>query len=187
MPTHLKALHYRVLGELQLKQTSNRLGICGSTMSYSGNRIFRSALLIESAANISSIFPMLINPEYTLSWVVRGPAQITPAAKALTQWIAAFLVIATVPLLLSYPESGSGESASNVTARRRLTYTLMGAGEAALGLVTLSQYMAGDSGLTDQALLTATGMMGVFGAMRLFFLYGRPQWMEGQAELKKSQ
>jgi hypothetical protein len=63
----------------------------------------------------------------------------------------------------------------------------MGAGEAALGLVTLSQYMAGDSGLTDQALLTATGMMGVFGAMRLFFLYGRPQWMEGQAELKKSQ
>ena len=133
------------------------------------------------------MIPMLINPEYTLSWLVRGPAQVTPAAKSLTQWVAASLVIATAPLLLSYPEPGSGESASSVTARRRLTYTLMGTGEAALGLVTLSQYLAGDSGMTEQALLTATGMMGVFGAMRLFVLYGRPQWMEAEEGIKKSQ
>ena len=156
-------------------------------MSSNGNRIFRSALLIESAANISTIIPMLLYPDYVLSWLVKGPAQVTPAARTLTQWFGATLVLATAPLLLSYPEAASGESASNVTARRRLTYLAMGATEAALGVVTLSQYLTGDSGMTDQALLTATGMMVTFGAMRAFFLFAKPELMAAQEITKKSQ
>lgn len=156
-------------------------------MSSTGNRIFRSTLLIESAANISAIFPMVLYPEYVLSWLVRGPAQITPAAKSLTQLFGGILVLATAPLLLSYPEPASGESASNVTARRRLSYLAMGATEATLGLVTLSQYLAGDSGMTDQALLTATATMVTFIGMRAFFLLAKPEFMEAQEITKKSQ
>ena len=131
-------------------------------MSLNDNRIFRSALLIESAINVSSMFPLILNPDYCLSFLVRGPSQITPATTSLMQWFGGMIVLATAPLLLSYPEPGSGESASVVTARRRITYMMMGTGEAALGLLTASQYMSGNSGLTDQALLTATAMMGTF-------------------------
>lgn len=156
-------------------------------MSSAGNHIFRSALLIEAAANISTIFPMLLSPDYMLSWLVKGPAQITPAAKSLTQWFGAIIVLATAPLLLAYPEPASGESANNVTARRRLTYISMVASEAALGTVTLSQYLIGDSGMTDVALLSAASMMGVLISMRAFFLFAKPQFMEAQEAMKKSQ
>lgn len=54
-------------------------------MSSSGPGLFRTALLVESAANIGSIIPMITNPESVLSYLVKGPAQITPAAKTLTQ------------------------------------------------------------------------------------------------------
>lgn len=156
-------------------------------MSSTGNRIFRSALLTEAVANISTIVPLGLYPDYVLSWLVRGPAQITPAAKSLTQWMGAFIVLATAPLLLSYPDPAPGESASTVTARRRLTYITIAASEATLGLVTLSQYLAGDSGMTDQALLAATGMMVGFISMRAFFLFAKPEFMEAQETAKKSQ
>jgi hypothetical protein len=179
----------QIIKELEPFEEVKHQAILGSgyTMSSTGNRIFRSTLLIESAANISAIFPMVLYPEYVLSWLVRGPAQITPAAKSLTQLFGGILVLATAPLLLSYPEPASGESASNVTARRRLSYLAMGATEATLGLVTLSQYLAGDSGMTDQALLTATATMVTFIGMRAFFLLAKPEFMEAQEITKKSQ
>ena len=74
------------------------------------------------------------------------------------QWLGGTITLATAPLLLSYPESG--QSANEVTARRRLTYQMMGASEVVLGLLTLSQYLTGGSGLSDRNLLIATGTMG---------------------------
>ena len=156
-------------------------------MSLNGPSIFRSALLFESAANIGSIFPMILAPETSLSYLVKGPSQITPATKSLMQWVGGLLVLATAPLLLSHPEPSSGQTAGEVTARRRLTYMVMGAAEATLGLVTASQYLMGDSGITDQALLTATGMMAGFMGVRAFFLFVNPQWMEAGGTTKKSQ
>ena len=156
-------------------------------MASTGSRIFRSALLIESAANISSIVPMILYPDYVLSWLVKGPAQITPAAKTLTQWFGGIIVLATAPLLLSYPEASSGESASSVTARRRLAYTSLASAEVALGALSLLQYLTGDSGMTDSALLSTMGLMGSIISMRAFFLFARPQLMQAQEGLKKSQ
>ena len=156
-------------------------------MASPGNRIFRSALLVESAANISTIVPMILYPDYVLSWLVKGPAQITPAAKTLTQWFGGLVVLATAPLLLSYPEPSSGESAGSVTARRRLAYISLASSEAALGALSLLQYLSGDSGMTDAALLSTMGMMGCFIGMRAFFLFARPQLMQAQEGLKKSQ
>jgi hypothetical protein len=158
-----------------------------NTMASSSNRVFRLALLTESAANISTIVPMILYPDYVLSWLVKGPAQITPAAKTLTQWFGGLIVLATAPLLLSYPEPSSGESASSVTARRRLTYTSLALSEATLGALSLFQYLTGDSGMTDVALLSTMGMMGSIIGMRAFFLFARPQLMQAQDGLKKSQ
>ena len=101
------------------------------------------------------------------------------------QWFGAVMVVATAPLLLSYPEKG--QSTSVVTARRRLTYQIMGASEVALGLLATSQYLIGDSGLSDRTLLMGTGFMGACIGMRFFFLYVRPQWMEPEDSSKKAQ
>ena len=101
------------------------------------------------------------------------------------QWFGGVIVMATAPLLLSYRGPGPGETASQVTARRRITYFTLGAGEVALGALTLSQYLAGNSGLSDTTLLVATGMMGTFLGMRGFFLFVKPAWMELQETCKK--
>ena len=154
-------------------------------MSLNGNRVFKNALLFESAANIGSIFGFILLPEFSLSCLVDGPSQITPAGKSLMQWFGAVIVVATAPLLLSYPEAG--QSASVVIARRRLTYQIMGAAEIALGLLAASQYVMGGSGLSDTTLLLGTGFMGAFIGMRAFFLYVKPQWMEAEDSSKKTQ
>lgn len=142
-------------------------------MSSPNTSIFRTLLLAESAANIGSIIPALFAPELALSYLVRGPSQITPATKSLMQLFGGFVVLATAPLLLSYLEER--QSVEQVIAKRRLTYAVMGISELAIGSITLAQYMQGNSGLTDQALLMATGAMAVFTAMRGYFLFVRPE------------
>lgn len=156
-------------------------------MSSSGRQIFRNALLAESAINIASLFPIILSPESVLSYLVRGPSQITPATKTLTQWFGCVIVMSTAPLLYSYPEPTLGQSAGEVTARRQAAYMTLGAGELALGALTAASYLTGDSGMTDQALLTATGMLAAFGGMRAFFLFMKPAWMEAtQSSIKKA-
>ncbi len=116
--------------------------------------IFRTTLLGEAAANIGSIVHMFLAPEAVLSYLVNNNLQITPSTRSLTQWIGALIVLATAPLLLSYTEDGTR---AEILAKRRLTYQIMGLTEVAIGSVTLSQYLSGDSGLKDGVLVTATG------------------------------
>lgn len=71
-------------------------------------------------------------------------------------------------------------------ARRRTTYLTLGAGEVALGTIMAAQYILGDSGLTDGALLAGMGMMGGIAAMRGFFLYVRPSWMAAHGNAEKA-
>ncbi|KAK3051955.1 hypothetical protein LTR09_006909 [Extremus antarcticus] len=93
-------------------------------MSSPNTSIFRTLLLAESAANIGSIIPALFAPELALSYLVRGPSQITPATKSLMQLFGGLVVLATAPLLLSYLEER--QSVEQVIAKRRLTYAVMG-------------------------------------------------------------
>ncbi|KAK4540513.1 hypothetical protein LTR36_009151 [Oleoguttula mirabilis] len=156
-------------------------------MSFNGVRLFRYAVLGEIALNLASIAPMLLLPETVLSYIVKGPNQITPATKSLTQWFGAVVIALTVPLALSYPNprpSQGGEP--HIPHWRRLTYMVLGAGEAALGTVMAAQYLSGDSGLTDAVLIGGTGTMGVLCAMRGFFLFVRPSWMDAQMNARKA-
>ena len=156
------------------------------SLSLNGHQIYRGLLLLESTANIAATITMIFEPERTLSMILRGPSQITPAIKTMEQWIGGILVVIAVPLILSYPErSGPDHDAAQVIARRRLTYQMLGAGEVALALLTASQYLRGDSGMTNQALLIGTGMCGFAASMRAFFLYVRPEWMQPQEQSEK--
>ena len=47
---------------------------------------FKTALIFEILANLSSIPALLFKPDYALSFLVTGPAQITPATRTLAQW-----------------------------------------------------------------------------------------------------
>ncbi len=148
--------------------------------------IFRSALLIEAAANVGMILPLIIAPETSLSYLTQSSAYITPVAASLTQWLGAVVVLATVPLIISYPEPTASEPPSLVTARRRLTYLSMAASELALGAVTAGQYLRGNSGLKDSVPMGATIMFAGLVGMRAFFLFGKPELMEAKTSLVKS-
>ena len=80
------------------------------------------------------------------------------------------MTLATTPLLLSYPNPANPSSSADraaVTAKRRLTYAIMGLCEAALVATTSWQYLSrGESGISDSALLMATASVGGFGIVR---------------------
>ncbi|KAI6973750.1 hypothetical protein KC332_g4718 [Hortaea werneckii] len=156
-------------------------------MAFNGTRLFRYALLGEAAINIASAIPIILNPDNILKLLVRGPTMINPATRTLTQWFGGLTLALTVPILLSYPNPhASRGSSSDVMARRRTTYLTLGAGELALGTIMAAQYLLGDSGLTDGALLGGMGTMGGIAAMRGFFLYVRPSWMAAQGNAEKA-
>lgn len=155
-------------------------------MTTNGPRMFRSALLIEAAANIGTIIPLILVPKTCLSPLVESPSQITPAALALTQWLGAIIVVPTVPLLIAHADPTASQPPSLVTARRRMTYLLLGAGEIALGSLTAGQYLLGDSGISDTALLVATGMMFSLASWRSYCLFVKPEWVEAQSAVGRS-
>jgi hypothetical protein len=148
---------------------------------FNGVRLFRYALLAESAINIVSAIPIILAPDFALSFLVASPAQITPATRALAQWFGAITLGLTAPLLLSVPHVPRAASG------RRMAYTTLGACEAVLGAVMAMQLFAGDSGMKPEALAGGAAAMGGFLGVRAFFLFVRPGWMEGQENAKKVQ
>ncbi|EMC91563.1 hypothetical protein BAUCODRAFT_298019 [Baudoinia panamericana UAMH 10762] len=175
-------------------------------MAFNGVRLFRYALLGEIGSNVMGALPCLLAPETVLSYLVRGPNDITPVAKSLTQWYACchprfqrptnrkvrfggmILTAFTIPIILSYPNPRPSQGGDpQIVAWRRLAYMTLGAGEVGLGTIAMIQFLQGDSGFTDSALLGVMAFMGVFSAMRGFFLYARPSWMEAQENAKKAQ
>jgi len=151
------------------------------TSSINGTRIFRTALLVESAANLGSMIQIFFTPESFLANLVKDSSQVTPATISLTQWIGTIIVPLTVPLLLSYP---NGKDAATF---RKLTYTILGAGETSLGIAAAIQYLKGGSGMADNALLGTMAMMGAFLSVRLFVLFVKPECMEVQEDAKKAE
>jgi hypothetical protein len=150
-------------------------------MAMNGVRMFRYALLAEAGLNLSSVFPMLIDPSYILSWLVKSPEHITPAACSLVQWCGCIVAGITVPLLLSVPHTPEAPTI------RKVTYQMYAAAELALGAAMAVQYLNGDSGLKSEALWTSVTTMGALVAVRAYFLVVKPGYMEGQANAKKVQ
>lgn len=152
-------------------------------MSVPGLRAFRYALLFEAFLNLASVVPMLIDPEHILTWLFDSPDQITPAACALTQWCGCIVAGLTVPLLLSFP---NGPDAPVI---RRNTYTTYAAVETAIGSLVTMQYFKGGSGLKKEALYTSMTTMAALVAFRIYVLYVKPEYINGQvaSEEKKTQ
>lgn len=93
----------------------------------------------------------------------------------------------TLPLILCYPNPVPSQGGSSqIVAWRRLAYMVSGAGEVAMGTMMLAQWLQVDSGLTDNALLGTTVLMGSFLLMRSYFLYVKPQYMEAQDNARKA-
>lgn len=53
-----------------------------------------------------------------------------------------------------------------MAAHRRLSYAIMGITEIVLASTNFWQYLSGESGITDSALLVATASVGGFGLVR---------------------
>ncbi|TKA52755.1 hypothetical protein B0A55_12133 [Friedmanniomyces simplex] len=160
-------------------------------MSFNGVRLFRYALLFEMGANFTGIIPCLFAPETALSFLVKGPSQITPATASMMQWFGALILTGfTLPLALCYPNPHSYAPPTYLLTLLMIPSSnpdiLFGAGEAGLGTMMLIQWLQGHSGMSDNALLVGAMTMGAFLGMRAFFLYARPSWMEGQANARKA-
>ncbi|CZT24057.1 uncharacterized protein RCC_09774 [Ramularia collo-cygni] len=140
---------------------------------------FRTAVILEILANISSIIPLILNPDFALSFLVTGPSQITPATRTLARYFGGFVATITVPLLLSIPTPAPGPAGEAQRGTRRTTYLTLGAGEVALGGLMAWAYATGaDSGMTDMALLGGAMNLGAFLIMRYVFLFGKPELLE---------
>lgn len=146
-----------------------------------GHQAFRYALLAEAGLNLASVFPMFIDPEHVLTWLFHTPDHITPAACALTQWCGCIIAGLTLPLLLSFP---NGYDAPTI---RRITYATYAAIETAIGSLVTFQYMKGNSALKSEALYTSMTTMGALVAVRLYFLFIKPEYMGAQTITKKAQ
>lgn len=146
-----------------------------------GVRMFRYALMAEAGMNLASVVPMLIDPRYILTWLVESPAQITPAAEAIVQWCGCIVAGLTVPIILSIPHTPDAPS------YRKLLYQTFAATEFALGAAMGVQYLRGDSGLKSEALWSSMTTMAALVAIRTYFLVVKPNYMEGQANAKKTQ
>lgn len=150
-------------------------------MAFNGVRMFRYALITEATFNLASVFPMLIDPAYILSWLVKSPEHITPAACSLVQWCGCIVAGLTVPLILGVPHT------PDAPAIRKVTYQMYAAAELALGTAMGMQYLDGDSGLKSEALWSSMTTMAALVAVRMYFLVVNPSYMEGQANAKKVQ
>ena len=150
-------------------------------MAVNGVRMFRYALITEATINLASVFPMLVDPGYILSWLVESPEHITPAACSLVQWVACIVAGLTVPLILAVPHT------PEAPVIRKVTYQMYAAAEMALGTAIGLQYLKGDSGLKAEALWSSMTTMAALVAVRVYFLVIKPSYMEGQANAKKVQ
>ena len=137
-------------------------------MAVNGVRMFRYALIAEATVNLASVFPMLVDPGYILSWLVETPEHITPAACSLVQWVGCVVAGLTVPLILAVPHT------PEAPIIRKVTYQMYAAAEMALGTAIGMQYLKGDSGLKTEALWSSMTTMAALVAVRVYFLVINP-------------
>ena len=180
-----------------------------STLSQSST-IIRTALFLESAANIGAAIFILVLPHSSLSAL--GITSPSVLSKQLIMYFAGCIIALTVPLVLSMPNK------PGIVAVRRVTYATMLGGEIALSFIMVAQGLGwsgygGNSGKKDMSgtmrelkilvagegtdggghdyvkgnrLVLAVGNLVVLAVWRVVCMYVRPEWMgiEGGTEKK---
>lgn len=143
--------------------------------------IIQSALIFETMANLPPAAMLILAPSWTLSKLLPTTtilAGIPATTITLAQIVGTLFVALTVPVALSI------EDRPNVAEARRMTYWLLGAGEAFLIPLLLAK--EGSSGFQAGLMKIGAVMLTPFVLWRVVVLYGRPEWLSvGETVMEK--
>ncbi|KAM3424416.1 hypothetical protein BST61_g6421 [Cercospora zeina] len=145
-----------------------------------------TAIAIELLANIVSLPSLLSNPDHALSFLVRDPAQITPATRTLAQWFGGLIAGLTVPLAMSYATPAPGPAGNAQRGFRRATYLALAGPEVVFAVMMGGAWLKGaDVGMKETALLGGAINMIAFAVVRSVFLFWKPHLLE-ERDVKKT-
>ncbi|GIZ41483.1 hypothetical protein CKM354_000478600 [Cercospora kikuchii] len=146
---------------------------------------FKAAVAFEIIANLISLPSLIWKPDHGLSFLVRGPAQITPATRTLAQWFGGLVAGLTVPLVLSYASPAPGPAGDAQRGFRRATYLALAGPEVAFVAIMGGAWFKGaDVGMTETALLGGAINMTAFLVLRSVFLFWKPHLLEERDDKK---
>lgn len=137
------------------------------------------ALAAEAAMNIYGSIAIWQDPSSMLVLLVPESTPHTAAMKSQVHWVAALTFGVTLPILLCIPDH------PDQTVARRTLYITFGGFEACMVATALGQYLVGDSGFTDAALIGTMATFTFFTSLRLFFLYIKPSWLKARGTTGK--
>jgi hypothetical protein len=136
--------------------------------------IIQAALILEIFVNLPPAALLILAPSWTLSKLLPTTtvlAGVSASTTTLAQMIGSLIIALTVPVAMSIQDR------PNVAEARRITYWLLGAGEAFL--IPLLFWKEGSSGFQDGILRTGAIQMAPFLVWRAVVLLVRPEWLVG--------
>lgn len=142
--------------------------------------IIQSALIFEALVTFPPAAMLVVAPNWTLSKLLPTAtvlAGIPASTTSLAQMVGSLIITLTVSLAMSIPNR------PYITEIRRMTYWLLGAGEALLIPLLLAK--EGSSGFKDGILKTGALQMAPFLIWRATVLLGKPEWLTGGSALEK--
>jgi hypothetical protein len=145
--------------------------------------IIQTALIFETFVNLPPAAMLILAPNWTLRKILPTTTAITgvPASSTtLAQIVGSLIVALTVPVAMSIQDR------PNVAEARRITYWLLGAGEAFL--IPLLLLNEGSGGFRDGVLKTGATQMVPFLIWRAIVLLAKPNWFAERKDMEsKSQ
>lgn len=133
--------------------------------------IIQTALIFETFVNLPPAAMLILAPKWTLRKTLPITTAIigVPASSTtLAQIVGSLIIALTVPIAMSIQDR------PNVAEARRITYWLLGAGEAFL--IPLLLLNEGSSGFRDGILKTGAIQMLPFLIWRTIVLLAKPKW-----------
>jgi len=162
----------------------NQIRLCHSSLipshQYEMPSIIQSALIFETFVNLPPAAMLILAPSWTLGKLLPTTSTLTgiPASTiTLAQMFGALIVALTVPVAMSIQDR------PNIVEARRMTYWLLGAGEACL--IPLLFLKEGSSGFQDGILRTGAIQMTPFLVWRAIVLLAKPEWFAGTFATEK--
>lgn len=139
---------------------------------FNTGNVVRSLFAFESVVNILISGWLLYSPAHALSFIVSSPAQNTPAAQTITQFVGLNVLVLTVPLLLGLPQT------QRAIESRPTTWTMFVATEAAMLMLFYGLAGLGEEriGVKPEVLRWLAQQLVVPMIGRAFTLGWRPQW-----------
>lgn len=142
--------------------------------------LIQCALIFETFVNLPPAAMLILAPSWTLNKLLPTTtilAAIPATTITLAQVVGTLIVALTVPVALSIQDR------PNITEARRMTYWLLGAGEAFLIPLLLAK--EGSSGFQHGILKIGALQMTPFLIWRAILLVAKPEWFSPQTVVEK--